>query len=190
MNNLLKWSNQVSRWLAWIGGAALLLSAILISLDVIFRAAWKVTFFESFELSGYAFAIATATGMSYALVSKAHIRIELLYVKLPEKWRAWMDVWSYGAMAVVSGVLLYWCSQTVLGNFQSGARSNSSLAIPLAWPQAFWLVGIAWLALVAAIYALFGLVKCLGGKHGEAHRRLGMASLEEEIETEMSKGND
>lgn len=190
MNILLRCSDHVSRWLAWFGGAALLLSAILISLDVIFRAAWKVTFFESFELSGYAFAIATTTGMSYALISKAHIRIELLYVKLPEKWRAWLDVWAYSAMAVVSSVLFYWCLQTVLGNILSGARSNSTLAIPLAWPQLPWLVGIAWLALVAAAYALFGLVKCLGSKHAEAHKRLGMASLEEEIDAEMSKGNN
>ena len=92
MTALLEAGARVSRWLAWVGGAMLLLSAALVSLDVIFRSLWKVSYFESFELSTYAFAIATALGMSYALASKAHIRIELLYVLLPQRARAWLDV--------------------------------------------------------------------------------------------------
>ena len=51
---------HVSRWLAWLGGALLLLCAILVSLDVVFGALLKVTYFESCELSTYAFAIATS----------------------------------------------------------------------------------------------------------------------------------
>ncbi len=182
MNRWIQWCAGTSRWLAWLGGAALLLSAALISVDVVARALWKVTYFESFELSTYAFAIATALGMSYALVSKAHIRIELLYTALPARWRAWMDVWSYAGLALVSLVLVYWCGQTVLGNAQSGARSNSSLAIPLVWPQMLWLLGLAWLALLSTVFALHGLWSCLRGRAAQVHALLGMASLQEEIE--------
>jgi len=182
VTGLLQWCSGVSRWLAWLGGAALLLSAGLISLDVVFRALWKVTYFESFELSTYAFAIAVAMGMSYAMVTRAHIRIELLYAVLPEKWRAWLDVWSYIGLSVVSVVLLYWCTQTVLGNWQSGARSNSSLSLPLVWPQGIWLLGLAWLALLSTLYAVYGLVACLRGRTADTRRMLGMASLQEEIE--------
>lgn len=187
MTILLNECARFSRWLAWIGGVVLLLSAVCISLDVVFRALWKVTYFESFELSGYAFAIATAMGMSYALVSRAHIRIELLYAKLPLKARAWLDVWAFAALAVIGSVLLYWCAQTVLGNLQSGARSNSSLAIPLAMPQMLWLVGLVWFALVALVYAVYGLTRCLVGRFDEAHRKLGMSTLEEEIEAGTAK---
>ncbi len=182
VTGLLRWCSGVSRWLAWLGGAALLLSAGLISLDVVFRALWKVTYFESFEISTYAFAIATAMGMSYAMVTRAHIRIELLYATLPAKWRAWLDVWSYVGLSVVSIALVYWCAQTVLGNWQSGARSNSSLSLLLVWPQGIWLLGLAWLALLSTLYAVFGLVSCLRGRTADANRMLGMASLQEEIE--------
>jgi TRAP-type C4-dicarboxylate transport system permease small subunit len=181
VNGLLQWCFGVSRWLAWIGGTALLMSAGLISLDVVFRALWKVTYFESFELSTYAFAVATAMGMSYALVTRAHIRIELLYTALPSKWRAWLDVWSYAGLSVVSIALVYWCSLAVLGNWQSGARSNSSLSMPLVWPQGLWLLGLVWLALLSTLYAVFGLVSCLRGRTADANRMLGIASLEEEI---------
>ena len=188
LESALKGAAQVSRWLAWIGGAMLLLCAILVSLDVVFRAALKVTYFESFELSTYAFAIATAMGMSYALVSRAHIRIEVLYMMLSPRWRGWFDVVAYAVLALCAGVLLYWCAQLVLGNYDSGARSNSSLAVRLAIPQGIWLVGLAWFALLAALYALQGLVQCLRGQPEESHRRLGVASLEEEIEASGTRG--
>lgn len=184
---VLQGAGRVSRWLAWIGGAMLLLCAILVSLDVVFRAALKVTYFESFELSTYAFAIATAMGMSYALVTRAHIRIEVVYTLLPPRKRGWFDVAAYAMLALCAGVLLYWCGQVVLGNYQSGARSNSSLALPLAIPQGIWLVGLAWFALLSVLYALYGLLKCLQGRPEEAHQRLGVASLEEEIEASVSR---
>lgn len=187
MTALIQWCSNASRWLAWLGGAGLLLSAGLVSLDVVFRAVWKVTYFESFELSTYAFAIAVAMGMSYAMVSRAHIRIEVLYSALPARWRPWLDVWAYAGLSVVSVVLLYWCAQTVAGNWHSGARSNSSLALPLVWPQGLWLLGLAWLALLATLYAIYGLMQCLTGRPQEAHAKLGVASLEEEIEAGTGK---
>jgi len=186
MTALLDAGARVSRWLAWVGGAMLLSSAALISLDVIFRALWKVSYFESFELSTYAFAIATAMGMSYALVSKAHIRIELLYVLLPLRARAWFDVLAYGGLAVVAGVTLYFCGLTVWGNLQIGARSNSSLSLPLAIPQGLWLLGLAWFALLAAGYALFGLWQALRGRHDLVQQRLGVAALQEEIKASVA----
>lgn len=187
LGGALQGASRVSRWLAWIGGAMLLLCAILVSLDVVVRAALKATYFESFELSTYAFAIATALGMSYALVSRAHIRIEVVYTLLAPRKRGWLDTVAYVVLALCALVLLYWCAQVVISNYQSGARSNSSLAVPLAIPQAIWLVGLAWFAVLAVLYALYGLAKCVRGRPEEAYRRLGVASLEEEIEASVSR---
>ncbi|MBO9512713.1 MAG: TRAP transporter small permease [Variovorax sp.] len=184
----LRGAARISRWLAWLGGALLLLCAILVSLDVVFRAVLKVTVFESFELSTYAFAIATALGMSYALASRAHIRIEVVYQTFPVHWRGWLDVFAYAALTLSAGVLLFWCGAMVLGNYDSGARSNSSLSVPLAVPQAVWLLGLAWFAALALLYALYGLRNCLRGRADLAHRRLGVAALEEEIDANVSRG--
>lgn len=182
MGRWLQGCTQVSRWLAWAGGAALLLSAVLISVDVVTRAIWKVAYLESFELSTYAFAISTAMGLSYALVSKAHVRIEVVYVLFPPRARAWLDVFAYCGLSLVVLTLLYWCAQTFWGNVQSGARSNSSLALPLKWPQGLWLLGIAWIALLSTLLAARGLWLCLGGRASEAHGLLGVVTLEEEID--------
>lgn len=165
----------------------MLLCAILVSLDVVVRALFKVTYFESFELSTYAFAIATAMGMSYALVSRAHIRIEVLYMLLSPRRRGWVDLFAYGVLAVCTLTLLYWSAQLVLSNYDSGARSNSSLALPMVIPQGIWLIGLAWFALLSVLYAVQGLVLCFRGQSEQAHRQLGVASLEEEIEANVSR---
>lgn len=166
----------------------LLLSAVLISLDVVFRALLKITVFESFELSGYAFAISTALGMSYALSSRAHIRIEVAYQSLSVRWRGWLDTFAHAVLALCALALLYWGASMAWDNYQTGARSNSSLGVPLALPQALWLLGLGWFALLSCLYAFHGLKQCVRGRPDAAHRRLGTASLDEEIDASVARG--
>lgn len=172
---------SVSRWLARIGGALILASAILVSLDVVFRTVFSSTVFESFELSSYAFAMATSLGMAYALVTKAHIRIEVVYNALALKWRGSLDVLAFASLAAVALVLAYWCLQVVVQNGEMGARSNSSLALPLILPQSIWLIGIAWFAVVSLALALLGLSWLVRGESRHIHDALGVGSLQEEI---------
>ena len=182
MTRVIEMCNSLSKLFAWAGGAVLLCSAALISLDVVFRALFKATIFESFELSTYAFAIATAFGLAFALSTKAHIRIEVVYNALPLRLRAWLDVMSYAVLSLAAGVLLYWCAATVFANAQSGARSNSALSVPLAIPQGLWLAGLAWFALVAIICTVAGVWTLLRKGPQAATSLLGVASLQEEIE--------
>lgn len=180
--------SRISRIFARIGGFLILLCAVLVSLDVVFRNAFKVTFFESFELTGYAVAMAITFGLAWAMVSKAHIRIEVIYNAFGIRVRSWLDVVALGVMALVSCSLTYWCAVVVIGNFDMGARSNTSLAMPLAWPQGLWLLGLVWFSIASIV--LFGVAL-----HGVATRRFdqvqklfGVASVEEEVERSVELG--
>jgi TRAP-type C4-dicarboxylate transport system permease small subunit len=181
MENVVKKLTQISRWLSWAGGALFLASAVLISLDVVFRALFRSTLFESFELSSYAFAIATSLGLAYTLATKGHIRIEVIYNLFGLRTRAVLDVVALASLSIVATVLVYWCSQTVLQNAAMGARSNSSLAMPLVAPQSVWLLGMIWFAIVCFVLAAAGLVWLLRRKFVEVHQALGVGSLQEEI---------
>jgi TRAP-type C4-dicarboxylate transport system permease small subunit len=181
MEDVVRKFTRISRWLSWVGGALFLVSAVLISLDVVFRALFRSTMFESFELSGYAFAIATSLGLAYTLATKGHIRIEVIYNRFNLRTRAVFDVVALGSLSVVAAVLFYWCLQTVLQNAAMGARSNSSLAMPLVAPQSVWLLGIAWFAVVSLVLAATGFVWLLRRKFTEVHQALGVGSLQEEI---------
>jgi len=174
-------SARISRWFAWGGGAMILGSAVLITLDVIFRNLVKSTYFESFELSGYAFAISTSFGLAYAFFSKAHIRIEVVYNFLPRTARAWLDVLSVLTLAAIAVTLAYWCTQALLQNVASGARSNSSLGLRIAIPQAIWLLGLAWFAFVVTTTGVVALARALRGRTDAITAELGVSTLDEEI---------
>ena len=50
---------QISRFAVWVGGAALMLAAIMVTIDVTFRKAFALTMSGSDEYSGYVFAAST-----------------------------------------------------------------------------------------------------------------------------------
>lgn len=175
----------VSRFLARLGGALILVCAFLVSLDVIFRNLFKLAIFESYELTGYGIALATAFGLSWALVTKAHIRIEVLYNMLAVKPRACLDICALAALAVVAAVLVYYGALVLLDNWGLGARSNSTLHVPLAIPQGLWLLGLAWFAVCTAVFLVVAVNAVVRGRHLEVQQMFGIATVSEEVEASM-----
>src|SRR5438128_11066628 len=74
------------------GGALVLLAAVLIGVDVLMRKFLARSLGGADELAGYSLAIGTAWGLSAALVDRAHIRIDSLYVLFPRKLRLALDL--------------------------------------------------------------------------------------------------
>ncbi len=185
MNMSVQFVTAVSRFLARLGGALILLCAFLVSLDVVFRNVFKLAIFESYELTGYGIALATAFGLSWALVTKAHIRIEVLYNMLGTKPRACLDICALAALSVVAAVLVYYVALVVLDNWELDARSNSTLHVPLAIPQGLWLLGLAWFAVCAAVLLLVAVNAVVRGRHREVQEMFGIATVSEEVEASM-----
>lgn len=171
-----------SQWLAWIGGGLMLASAVLISLDVITRNLFASTFFESFELSTYALAATVSFGFAYALTSKAHIRIEVVYILLAPPIRRALDLLAILALFAVTLALGWFGAQTALESWSLGARSNSALSVPLAIPQGIWVAGLVWFCIATGLLALRAVVNLARGRSDLVEQEVGVASLAEEIE--------
>ncbi|MGB4924969.1 MAG: TRAP transporter small permease [Giesbergeria sp.] len=185
MNMSVQFATAVSRFLARLGGALILVCAFLVSLDVVFRNVFKLAIFESYELTGYGIALATAFGLSWALVTKAHIRIEVLYNMLGIKPRAYLDICALAALSVVAAVLVYYGALVVVDNWELDARSNSTLHVPLAIPQGLWLLGLAWFAVCAVVFLLVAVSAVARGRHREVQEMFGIATVSEEVEASM-----
>ncbi len=82
MNRLQAAAEGISRIGAIIGGAMLLVASVLICIDITLRYTMSITLGGADELSGYALAISSAWGFSSALLSRSHIRIDTVYVRL------------------------------------------------------------------------------------------------------------
>ena len=74
-----------SRVAVWIAGSLMLLAAVMVTVDVLARRFLGVTMGGSDEVSGYLFAIATAWAFPYALLVRANVRIDVLYVFTPAR---------------------------------------------------------------------------------------------------------
>ena len=151
----------VSQFFAWVAGSLIMLSALVVSADVVIRKTLNVSVLNSFELSTYAFAASVTLGHAYALFARSHIRVEVFYTLLSQKIRVIFDIISIFILTVSSLMLAYFAFKTVQFSYTIDAHSNSTLAVPLVVPQGIWFFGLALFALTACwltVQAVFHLV--------------------------------
>ncbi|MBT5266641.1 MAG: TRAP transporter small permease [Rhodospirillaceae bacterium] len=176
--------SQISHVAVWVGGGALLLSAIMVTGDVLARKIFGVTISGSDEISGYVFAASTTWAYSYTLLGRANIRIDALYNMLKAGPRAFLDVIGiflllyYVYLLTTNGIGVF------IETLEFDKTAQTTLATPLWIPQMFWISGLAFFLLCTAfvsVYALTGLVR---GDWRLVNRVAGVKSVEEEISEE------
>ena len=126
------WLERVSRVAVWVGGAALLLCAFMVSGDVIMRKLFSVTMSGSDEISGYAFAAATAWAYSYCLLHRSHIRIDALYGVLPAWLRSVLDALGLALLLFYMTYLTHKAVDVFLTSWEHDSVSITTLSVPLS----------------------------------------------------------
>jgi TRAP-type C4-dicarboxylate transport system permease small subunit len=166
----------VSRALAWLAGAIVVLCALLVVLDILTRALIGRIVFESFEFSCYGFAAAFGLGLAHTALERANVRVDIVNAALPARLRTSLDVLSAVALAALALVFAWHATSTLLTSHSMGARSNSSLSIPLDYPQSVWAIGIGWFAVVATLIALRAIWAWLRRDDRTINRLVGLRS--------------
>ncbi len=185
----------VSRGGAIAGGALLLVAAITICVDITLRFAFAWTVGGADELSGYALAIASAWGFSTALLSRSHIRIDTVYVRVKSRIRAALDLISLASLAFFVALVAWHAWGVLRQSYVSGSRSLSAIETPLVVPQALWFLGlvffvaIALLLLARALFALRTgdldkLFDLIGSKSAVAEAKEEIVAVERAFEQE------
>lgn len=175
---------RVATWAAWVGGASLLLAAVMVAVDVVCRKYLGITMSGSDEISGYIFAASTTWAYSYALLHRSHIRIDALYNVLPLWLRAVLDVLGLTLLLVYTAILTKHAWIAFATSYENDSVSITTLATPQWIPQLFWVLGLLLFVLTQVfvlVYALAGLVTRNWLLVG---RVAGILSIEEEIEAE------
>lgn len=176
---------RFARWGLWFGGALVLLAAVLIGIDVLMRKFLARSIGGADELAGYSLAIGTAWGLAAALLDRAHIRIDSLYVLFPQKLRLALDL---VALVLLVGffALIAWHGLGVLSqSWTSGSRSQSALETPTVIPQALWIGGLVVFVVVGALLLIDAVRIMVSGDLRGAARLVSTRSAEEEVEDEI-----
>ena len=140
-----------NRWIALLCGTVLLVAVALIMTEVLGRQFPAMRIGGADELSGYVMAAIATWGFSYALVERAHVRIDLIHNRLPVLGRAVLDIVALASVLLVA-VLVAWHAYDVLAkSLARGSRSNTPLGVPLWMPQVVWFGGWAWMVVTSGL---------------------------------------
>src|SRR3546814_8483156 len=107
MDRVLDLAHRLARLGALGGGALTILAAIVIGVDVVLRKTLALSVGGASELSGYVLAIGSSWGFALALLDRAHIRIDTLYVLLPTRICAALDLLDLVVMLAFAGLLAW-----------------------------------------------------------------------------------
>ncbi len=184
MDRIVNLAETVSRWLVWIGGTLIILSALMVTMEVVLRKVFNVSIGGADELSGYAFGIATTLGFAYALFQRAHIRVDALYNLFPE----WLKTISnFVGMILLSGFVGIVCVSAwgmVSDTVKHNSHSITPMRVPLALPQIPWLAGWLFFFLCTLLLIVAAFVALRSGDTARVDRLIGTKSVDEQIEEE------
>jgi TRAP-type mannitol/chloroaromatic compound transport system permease small subunit len=162
-----------------------LAAALLIGVDVTLRKVFDASIGGADELAGYALAIGTAWSLGAALLDRAHIRIDSLYVLFPRWLRLALDFLGIALLLAFFGLIVRHGWSVVQQSWVSGSRSQSALQTPTIVPQSIWLVGLALFVLVGLALLARAAALASRGDAAAAARAISTRSAAEEVQEEM-----
>jgi len=157
-----------------VAAGLLLLVSVAVTLYDIIARPFQMSIGGTDELSGYAMAITTSWGISYALTSMAHVRIDLLRARCSTRGQALFDAIAILSLAGVALVIAYRVWPVLAKTIKFNSTANTTLETPLWIPQSLWLAGWVWFAVSSIVIAIGVINYVINGKFDEVNPIAGM----------------
>jgi len=138
-----------------IGGVFLVGVSIVIFIEVLLRKFANMSLEGLHEISGFAMAVTFAWAMPFTILTRGHIRVDIVYGRLSPPLRLGLDIFSALAFSFYLVVLAVHAYTLTAASWTAGTIADGILGIPLAIPQALWALGliVACLVLIVAVAA-------------------------------------
>ena len=184
LERLLTKTRSLSLWLTWLGGSLIVMSAILVTFEVFLRKVFNVSIGGADEISGYAFGVATALALSYALFERAHIRVDALLGAFPNRLHGLINLFGMIMLISFAFVVVYNVWSMVGDTLDNGSRSITPMRVPLALTQIPWLIGWMFFVFSGTLPCLVAIKRMMAGDADGTQDLIGVKSLDEQIEDE------
>ncbi|WP_430474307.1 TRAP transporter small permease subunit [Thalassospira lucentensis] len=172
---------RTNRFIALLVGLVLTGTVILIIAEILLREV-GISLGGAEEISGYVMAGVASWGMSYALTELAHVRIDMIRLRLQKRGRALLDLIAIVALAGVASLVAFQSWPVLEKTIERGSRANTVLETPLWIPQTIWLSGWIWFAMSSCILVILTLVLLMRRDFDQAEALVGARS---ELELEQ-----
>ncbi len=170
----------LARLVALVAGYGVLALSLLITAEVLLRRFLNLSLQGGDEFGGYVLATLAAFGFAYALLERSHTRVEIVLERLPAAARRCLNLLSALSLAAMA-VFFAWRGWTTLAeSIEYRSLSGTPMMTPLWQPQAVWVAGLAFFALVAVASAVHAAVLFFSRSPNLA-RWYGIKTLGEEL---------
>lgn len=175
----------LSRVSGVVFGASMILLSVMIVAEILLRKFFAFSLGGVDELGGYAVAIVAPLAFIVTAAESAHIRINLLHARLPERARGILNLAASVSLALLALFLFYFTVKTVEETLAYRSIAQTPWATPLIFPQAVWLLTMGAFALGTVILALSACMAAARRDWGTLDRRFGPESVADEVQTEI-----
>lgn len=167
-------------------GSAMVVFAVLVTIETIGRKFLNLSFQGVDELGGYVLAVTSSLAFSLALVDRAHIRIDLFHRLLPRQLQRLLDLLSVSMIALLALLLVYASWFTVKETIEFHSTAPTPWATLLIWPQSLWLAALVVFALFTLGAAAHAFFLAATRNWRALERTYGPKGTEEEIREELA----
>ena len=166
-------------------GVTMLSLAVLVTIETLLRKLLSVSLGGVDELAGYSIALSAPLCFAVALLERSHIRINILYIYLRPRVKAWLDYLSVLSLGVLALFLFGFTVKTVLETQAYQSIAQTPWATPLIYPQAVWLVSMALFLVPALWLQIRALTLLTRGQMAALSAEFGPDTPEAELKAEL-----
>lgn len=170
------------RFLALIAGYMLLGVALFVTAEILVRRFLNMSLQGADELGGYMLALLAAFGFSYALIERAHTRVEIVVERVSLRLQSVLNVFSAWCIALMAVFMAWRAWSALMESIEYKSLSGTPLMTPLWLPQSFWFVGLLLFAAISLALAVHATL--LLKNPAKLNHFYGTKTLEEVIEEE------
>jgi len=186
LDRLIHGAGVVCRGGVLLCGSLAVLISFVIAFDVVARKVIGFSIVGVDEISGFILAISCSWGCAFALLHRAHVRVETVQLVLSPRTCAILDMVSLivlGAFVSTVG----WYGANVL-NMSIEMGSNADMLDVSLWiPQVTWVAGYMMFVILAVLLILRAGAAFLAGDLTTLHTLIGSRSVAEEVEHEKQQ---
>ena len=170
---------------AWLmnvaAGWSYIVAAVFITADALFRRYAGFSSDATSEISGYILAFGISWSLGNTLIQRAHIRIDMVVMKLPLGLRQYLHLFAL-LLLLALALVLCWSVRTVLDQtLLFNAHDISGLSIPLIVPQGLWAFGVGFFTLLLVSLTVESALLIASGDSAAVDRLLRSRGHEDEV---------
>ena len=180
LDRLRAWIERLGYVMGCAGGWLFVVCAFFITLDVLGRKFFGVSSKATVELTGYMLAFGIAWGLTDALTTRCHVRVDVLVTGMPQGLRAYMHALALAFLVVLNFFFVWRGWAVVEESWMFGAHDSSAITTPLIIPQGLWAAGMTVFLFLSVTMLLEVIVLLVLGERERVDRLLGPRTLAEE----------